>query len=80
MTGRGWKTPVSSATQGFPCQGPAALSSILYLEECEAPVVLEENAADAPNITGLCPAQLCKTKWGEAMRPTLEIMGYYHSG
>ena len=29
-----------------------------YLEECEAPVVLKENAADAPDITGLCPAQL----------------------
>jgi hypothetical protein len=47
----------------------------MYLEECEAPVVLEENAADTPDITGLCPAQLCKPRWGEAVRPSLEDTG-----
>lgn len=31
-----------------------------YLEEREAPVVLEQDAAGTPDITGLCPAQLCR--------------------
>lgn len=39
-------------------QGRRAVWEGPYLEEREAPVVLKENAANAPDVTGLCPAQL----------------------
>lgn len=41
-----------------------------YLEEREATVILEQNAASAPDITRLCPAQLCKENQTNSVLPT----------
>lgn len=40
-----------------------------YLEEREAPVVLEQDAAGTPDITGLCPAQLCRESKASPVLP-----------